>query len=94
MACVESVWKRRCLDGGGEVTVRDLLTASLMAHNAAKPKGRQPRPTGWRELIQEASRLRQEALSIDPDRRDIAWSDFGDHGRMSAFYSDVLKGEK
>jgi len=73
------------------MTVRDLLTASMMAHNAAKPKGRQPRPTGWRELITEASRLRQEALSVDPDRRDIAWSDFGNHDKMTAFYSDVLK---
>jgi hypothetical protein len=73
------------------VTVRDLLTASLMAHNAAKPKGRMPRPSGWRELIAEASRLRQEALGIDPDRRDMCWSDFGNHDKMTAFYSDVLK---
>jgi hypothetical protein len=76
------------------VTVRDLLTASMMAHNAAKPKGRQPRPSGWRELIQEASRLRQEALNADPDRRDLAWSDFGNHDKMTAFYSDVLKESK
>jgi hypothetical protein len=76
------------------MTVRELLTASMMAHNAAKPKGRQPRPTGWKELIAEASRLRQEALNVDPDRRDMCWSDFGDHDRMTAFYSDVLKESK
>lgn len=73
------------------MTVRDLLTASMMAHNAAKPKGRMARPAGWRELIAEAARLRREALEADPDRHDLCWSDFGDHDRMTAFYADVLK---
>ena len=79
------------------MTVRDLLEASMMAHNAAKAKslgkgkGSGPRPAGWRELIGEAARLRREALEADPDRRDMCWSDFGDHDRMTAFYSDVLK---
>lgn len=71
------------------MTVRDLLEASMRAHNAAKPRAHGKRPTGWKESLGEACRLRVEALEMDPKMSDPCWSEFGRHEQMMGFYSDV-----
>lgn len=71
-----------------ELTVPQLLSASLAAHRRAMPTGpKQPRPANWLASLTEAQVLRLQALQADPKRSDPAWGT-SEHEQFMAFYKD------
>ena len=71
------------------MTVKELLEASMKAHDKARSRGKAGRPPGWLDDMRDAARLRKAALELDPDRFDLCWSDYGKHDALMGFYRDV-----
>lgn len=67
--------------------VSDLLSASLREHEQSNP-----RPGRRRDMaaLGRAATLRVEALALDPDMTDPAWTQGrATHAQLMAFYSDM-----
>lgn len=76
--------------------IERLLKASLQAHEAAKA-ARYTKSASAGQLLQEAQRLRLDALELDPERIDDAWArergrfngrDI--HAELMAFYKQKI----
>ena len=78
----------RASDGAVEISVGDLLRASMQAHLKAKPRtNKEQRPQDWYASLLEAATFRKEALRRDPDQKDPEWS--LNHDDFMAFYRDM-----
>lgn len=53
--------------------IERLLKASMQAHDAAR-QARRAKNASAGQLLQQAQRLRLEALALDPQRLDEAWT--------------------